>query len=552
MPSDIKKSPLRSDREADFQMPSSGVKIFYDSANIAESYSGTVLPLTMSFVNLVYSAVYKDLICASGVPRKKVEKNTDIFDSLVANFYGKLYYNMNSWYAMMAFLPGYNRNKKNFELMISSNVRSKAAKDIAPGPLFSVGYYLLVGLKLITFPIIASNFKNWIKKQLDKYSSLPIAEMPFAECEKLFWGLVSGPLKRWYVTVENDTALMTLMGKIHSEDKEIFNLIRITAHTVSANQVKELKKMSSLLMADKKIVQAINEKSKEKFTQGLAANLPLKKNYEAYFATYGGRFANELKLESDDLNEDFGKFSALIKTYNQTEFGKPSIAKRPQSIGLINRMIRYFATNREEMRLLRSNMFSVVRKIFLRVGTLCFEQQYIDAPKDIFFLSIDEIFDKGFIRSPGLKNIIAQRKKEYSDNSLINLASHFSLRKNETPKIQTETHSNQNMLHGSTGCPGIVTGKARVFNEFSIPDPIDFDILVAKHTDPGWVPLIGLCKGLIVEYGGILSHASIVSRELGIPTVVGVSGATTAIKTGDVVELNGNLGTITIKSNAAK
>ena len=90
-----------------------------------------------------------------------------------------------------------------------------------------------------------------------------------------------------------------------------------------------------------------------------------------------------------------------------------------------------------------------------------------------------------------------------------------------------------------------------MFTEFGIPDPIDFDILVAKHTDPGWVPLIGLCKGLIIECGGILSHASIVSRELGIPAIIGVNGATKILKTGDIVELNGKLGIITIRSNAA-
>jgi pyruvate,water dikinase len=527
-------------------------KVFYDNANIAESYSGTVLPLTLSFVQLIYSEVYKDLLCASGVPRKKVEQNGHIFNSLVANFYGKLYYNMNSWYEMMAFLPGYKRNKKNFELMISSNVSAEAIKNIAPGLLFSLKYYLLVAGKLILFPITAYRFKIWIKKKLAYYSSQPIAEMSFSECEKLFKEIQSITLKKWYVTVENDTALMTVLGKMHSQDKGVFNSIRITTHTVSANQINELGNLSSLLMADRNIALAVDEKNKVRFLEGLAANKELNKIYTEYFTTYGGRFANELKLESDDLSDDFEKLSALIKSYNKFQPGISAIKSKPLQATPLSIIIRYFATNREEMRLLRSNMFSVARKIFLRLGKIYSEQQYITSPKDIFYLSINEVFNSEPKKKFGLKNIIANRKKEYLDYNLISLPSHFSLGKNEAPKIEAEILQNQSILHGSTGCSGTITGKARVFSEFGIPDPIDFDILVAKHTDPGWVPLIGLCKGLIVEYGGVLSHASIVSRELGIPTVVGASGATTAIKTGDIVELNGDLGTITIKSNEGK
>ena len=77
-----------------------------------------------------------------------------------------------------------------------------------------------------------------------------------------------------------------------------------------------------------------------------------------------------------------------------------------------------------------------------------------------------------------------------------------------------------------------------------MPEVIDFEIAVAKNTDPGWTPLLGFCKGLIIENGGILSHAAIVSRELGIPTVIGVKGATKKIKDGQVLEINGANGTI--------
>ena len=78
---------------------------YFDSANIAESYSGIVLPLTRSFASRIYSRVYKDLLVGSGIAREKIDKYSEIFDNMLGFFYGRMYYNMNNWYTMMAFLP---------------------------------------------------------------------------------------------------------------------------------------------------------------------------------------------------------------------------------------------------------------------------------------------------------------------------------------------------------------------------------------------------------------------------------------------------------------
>ena len=77
-----------------------------------------------------------------------------------------------------------------------------------------------------------------------------------------------------------------------------------------------------------------------------------------------------------------------------------------------------------------------------------------------------------------------------------------------------------------------------------MPKEIDFDILVTKHTDPGWTALIALSKGLIIEHGGVLSHASIVARELGIPAVIGVRHATDTYRDGESVRIDGTTGTV--------
>lgn len=103
------------------------------------------------------------------------------------------------------------------------------------------------------------------------------------------------------------------------------------------------------------------------------------------------------------------------------------------------------------------------------------------------------------------------------------------------------------VLQGFQGCPGQVTGTARV-----VLDPIDptacgpGEILVAPMTDPSWTPLFVAAGGVIVDVGAAQSHAMIVSRELGIPCVPSVTDATRRIPDGATVLVNGDAGTVTI------
>lgn len=82
-----------------------------------------------------------------------------------------------------------------------------------------------------------------------------------------------------------------------------------------------------------------------------------------------------------------------------------------------------------------------------------------------------------------------------------------------------------------------------------VGDPGDLepgDVLVAPVTDPGWASLFMAASAVVVEVGGQISHAIIVSRELGLPCVVSATGACQAIPDGAVVEVDGDTGTVTV------
>ena len=75
-------------------------------------------------------------------------------------------------------------------------------------------------------------------------------------------------------------------------------------------------------------------------------------------------------------------------------------------------------------------------------------------------------------------------------------------------------------------------------------------ILCTVRTDPGWAPLFPTAGGILVERGSTLSHSAVVARELGIPAVVGVPGVTKILTSGDLIKLDGALGTIQILSQS--
>ena len=102
-------------------------------------------------------------------------------------------------------------------------------------------------------------------------------------------------------------------------------------------------------------------------------------------------------------------------------------------------------------------------------------------------------------------------------------------------------------LSGIPGCPGVARGRARVVLDPADPRGLEpGDVLIAPYTDPSWTPLFVTAAAVVVDVGAQITHAVIVSRELGLPCVVSVTGATRSIPDGALVEVDGTAGTVTV------
>ena len=104
-----------------------------------------------------------------------------------------------------------------------------------------------------------------------------------------------------------------------------------------------------------------------------------------------------------------------------------------------------------------------------------------------------------------------------------------------------------NQLKGMAASPGKVEGIARVITS---PDELGLlqqdEILVTRVTAPSWAPVFGKIKATVTDIGGMMSHAAIVCREYGLPAVTGTGSASTSIKTGDRISVNGSTGEVVI------
>jgi phosphohistidine swiveling domain-containing protein len=118
-----------------------------------------------------------------------------------------------------------------------------------------------------------------------------------------------------------------------------------------------------------------------------------------------------------------------------------------------------------------------------------------------------------------------------------------------TQRVQEWAHAEDGggRLTGTAASPGIVEGPARVvITVDEIAGVRDGDVLVCLITSPAWAPIFSNVKAVVTDIGGVMSHAAIVCREYGLPAVVGTGRATTEIKTGQMIRVDGSTGVVTI------
>jgi pyruvate,water dikinase len=528
------------------------MKRTWDNANIVESYPGVCSPLTFSFARHVYAGVYKQFALLWGKSPEFLQANTRTFDQFLGYIDGRFYYHLEVWCELISQLPGFGGNPKALQEMMGVLPEDQV---VLAKRKSSLTEKLAMVSRLIRFHFLLNSKTNFwlmkfhqdfqhIKRQLADAKSGEELIKVYIELEQTFLNHWQAPILNDFFVMIYATAAKRFYKKLHHQELPA-NLLGGIGISGNAKLVDELQRLAKELKT-KKLWQQLSKVSDAQALATLLRSPTYGKRLKLLFDTYGFRNSNDLKLESPNLNEEPEQFIGLIRQYASTDSMATSQSgfERPRSVVLrfLIKLAKRAIRNREEMRLCRSQIFGVVRQIFIRIGRDLQDRLIVEKAEDIFFLEIEEIirFYQGSGTLKHLSVLIDQRRRELATASERLLRPHFQTEGFvffEKTRLKT-AETRKGTLMGRANFPGVVSGEVLIMKTIDLNQDVRGKILVCQSTDPNWVPFFGLIKGLVVERGGILSHAAIVSRELQVPSVIGVAHATSSLKNGQLVTLN--------------
>ena len=296
-----------------------------------------------------------------------------------------------------------------------------------------------------------------------------------------------------------------------------------------------------------------------------------------FLARYGMRGAGELDIAAPRWRDDPAALNQTLDSYLHLtdpaaapdavfarsereaaalagELIAKARASHPLLGGLRARMLRaaidrarLFTAHRETPKQRMIDVIGAFRQAMLRQGEALVAGGLLSRADDVFWLplaALDTLAAGGTI---DLKAVAAEARAAYAAQSAWPRFPRVMLSTGEAFYGSVDVASdNPNVLLGDGVSPGVAEGLARVIADPRTERLEPGEILVCIGTDPGWTPLFLAARGLVTEVGGMITHGSVVAREYGIPAVVGVEAATTRIKTGQRIRIDGTSGRVTL------
>lgn len=573
-------------------------KYIFDNSNLNESYSGVATPLTYSFARYVYQDVYKHFCRMMGVEQSVIDQNSDLYEKMVEFIGGRMYYNLVNWYRMITYLPGYKFNRKFMEQMLGVKKEFRYEGKVETN--ISQKYFVNLPKLVVQTISIALSFARMgsLMRRFDrnfeaiyaKVNAVNLAEKSPAELLKVYNEAQEKLLSTWKIPIANDFAVMVSMGLARSLSKKWCgdkSGTRVSVFLGNNRGVRttepgfEIEKILSLIRSSGEALRLFQEGSPEviwlDLKEGGQRGGLVAETVSDYLLKFGGRAPNELKLERLSFTDNPEVFVQFLKSQLETsrdEF-RPrepeekefeEIQRLPLLKKLLFRKVISWAktsiARREDARFKRALIFGFARKIFRELGTRFVGQGILDETDDVFFLTLDEVFGLASesAAEKDFKTKVFHRRQKFDYWKKVEVPERIETnltaedydqrlwRERHSKVVREQSLPKPQQLKGVPVSRGrgqeVIQGESLVLTEFDPEVSFQDKILVTRQTDPGWTIAFPSLKGLVVERGGLLSHASIVAREFGIPCIVGVERATSLIENGVQVQMDVVEGTV--------
>jgi phosphohistidine swiveling domain-containing protein len=567
-----------------------GAAMVFDNSNIQESYCGITTPLTFSFALQAYESTFLRFAKTFGASDTAIAAFQPAARNLLSLVEGRVYYNLHSWYRLLRIFPGFNRNKEDTEKNwhVEESVTIQAEVTSGYGALRGRLERARIGFSLILrYARLDREVKSFVRRFDEVYDRVDRSSLGGLDMTQL---VATGDmlsrelLDHWDTPNINDFRVMMSCGRLRrllerqyadAAEGYLADLLSGIDGIESVRPTQVLMEIASLARSEPRIVEAINERDPYTALKRLRVEFPsFAGRIDQYIDRYGDRAVGELKLETVTLRENPAfLFDILCGYLKRPDLDPAALAEQDRErfataykevshrIGPIRRLLlprqvrtaRKAVKAREELRLLRTLAFGLARDVFCAMGHRLHEARVLDDPRDIFYLTVDELrgYHEARAVSADLAGIVVARKLEYAGYERSNLPNRIETTGSPylsndyriAPLAPDDARRTATELSGLGCCAGVVEAPVRIIFDPS-DTSLDGQILCTIRTDPGWAPLFPLASGLIVERGSALSHSAVVARELGLPTVVGVRDVTQLLNDGEQVRLDGHRGTV--------
>ena len=538
-----------------------------DNSNISESFPGICLPLSESFAGEMYSGIFTSL--GRRFLGKRVSSYEAVFQRMVGGFSGRMYYEISSWYDILRLLPFSGKIIPVWQGMLGVSNEEISFSKKKPGFFLKCRITLLFCYYFIVSQRKMQELDKFFQERYASYSKRVDEEEEAQELYRIFLEMKEDILREWDITLMND---MVSFISTHLYGKKT---------AFSLETMKPVRALSALKAVARKHGLDSEEYRREK---------------KKYISAYGDRIEGELKLETRTYRSNEELLDRWILDALETEetdclekdceetsrMEKPSEQKQRKSF--LYRLAESSCNNREISRLHRTRCFGLMRRIVDKIGekTIGF---------DIYYLSLEELEEMIFTGKDFALKIAREKELRKAYEMLpvlsrvkllgkvdrdplageITVLSYESFKEKGNIEGQIEKPGKDGML-GNTGHIRQMekagkkdkeagNAKTRVFFGRGVSKGIfrgevlkieslqelrateaKGKILLSYSTDPGWFPYLDMAEGLITERGSLLSHSAILARELEKPAVVNIPKIMEELQSGDIVEIDGDLG----------
>ncbi len=559
--------------------PGPASDIIWTNHNLTESFPGVTCALTYSQAQEFYEVCFRGFYRRIGVPARLRHRHAGDLARMIGLLDGRVYYQLDAWYRLHAMMPGWGLLRPTWQrtLGLSGDELDEAPPLPRDGRLRTVRALPRAVASLLGHPLAVRRFLTWwddLAATTGPLDGLPPAEL--VRRYRRIWAEFAG---QWPVTLLNGYFLLgclTLTQRLLSrwttgDPALLVGLLPGGPENRSLLALRSALRLATRFRHDPRLTAALAAGTDREVHDGIVAGRfgdDVAEAFAEHLRRYGDRTVHDLKLEVRTPRQDpwrlIGVLRPLVASGETAEGNRAaernarrdgvrrlrracSSPVRRIALGLCVRVLRRFVKAREDTRLCRSQLYGLSRDILYRLGDVLAADGRLADAGDVVHLRVEEVLGAvdGTGGTAGLADLAARRRAELEAWQGKPAPPGYLSPDGPGRDAARSGPPPGDVLRGLASSRGVVRARAAVVLDPTAPVEDCRDrILVARETDPGWLYLMTAAKGIVVERGSLLSHTAITGRLLGIPTVVAVPGATTAIADGGWIELDGAAGTV--------